>query len=46
VKRSRRAFLNEVLASLSVNPSFVITSFVHVSASPARPRLRMTKSSA
>ena len=34
-KRSCRAFLSEVLASLSVSPSFVITAFVHVRASAA-----------
>ena len=37
---------SEVFASLRVSPSFAITAFVHVSASAACPRLRMTKSSA
>ena len=40
------ASLSEVLASLSVSPSLVITAFVHARASAAQPRLRMTKSSA
>ena len=42
------AFLSGVLvfASLIVNPSLVITAFVHANASAARPRLRITKSSA
>jgi hypothetical protein len=39
-------FLSEVFASLIVNPSLVITTFVHANASAARPRLRLTKSSA
>ena len=38
-----KAFLNEVLASLSVSPSRVITAFVHARASAAHPRLRMTR---
>src|ERR1700692_3068994 len=41
-----RAFFSEVLASLMVSPSRVITAFVHARASAACPRLRMTKSSA
>src|SRR5689334_22340366 len=45
-KRSVRAFFTEVLFSLSESPSLVITAFVHARASVARPRLRMTKSSA
>jgi hypothetical protein len=36
-KRSCRAFLNEVFASLIVNPSLVITAFVRANASAARP---------
>jgi hypothetical protein len=38
VETFRRAFLNEVFASLIVNPSLVITAFVHTNASAARPR--------
>jgi hypothetical protein len=41
-----RAFLSEVFASLIVNPSLLITAFVHAYASAAEPRLRITKSSA
>ena len=50
VAKEVEAFLstsfNDVFASLTVSPSLVITTFVHASASAARPRLRMTKSSA
>ena len=42
----RSANFSEVLASLRVSPSFLITVLVHARASSAQPRLRMTKSSA
>ena len=40
------SILQRGLGLMRVSPSFIITAFVHVIASAARPRLRMTKSSA